>query len=91
MAKKKVTKKRVVKDPDDTEREEEYEEEEEEEEEPTVRMKAPLGHGASGIPVGDQVVQIKPDKKGFVDAPRKCAGALIGLGYSYVREDDDEG
>jgi len=92
VAKKKVVKKRVVRDPEEgIEREEEYEEEEEELEptEDTIRMKAPAGHGASGIPVGDRVIQINPDKKGFVNAPQSCVGALRALGYSIVHEDKD--
>lgn len=87
MAKKKVVKKRIVKDPEEgVEREEEYEEEVEES---TVRMKAPAGVGATGIPVGDEVIQIVPDKKGFVEAPKGCTAALRALGYSIVHEDKD--
>lgn len=50
----------------------------------TVRMRAPAGYGASGIPIGEEIIQIVPDKKGYVDAPPKCVNALRALGYQII-------
>jgi len=54
----------------------------------TVRMEAPKGTGAIGLPVGDTVVQFKVDREGFIEAPPGLVTALRSHGFTVVQEDD---
>jgi len=56
----------------------------------TVRMRAPKGTAAVGVPMGNAVIEVRVPKSGVVDVDPSLTGKLVEAGFEIVNKKDDE-